>query len=189
MAETRITAGEWRGRKIETPAGHSTRPTSSKVREALFNILGDRVEGASILDLYAGAGTFSFEALSRGADSAVLVERDPRVTKLIEKSAAALGCAGRVTVVTDSVEHWLQRHPEERFDLIWLDPPYADTGIDAALERAARLAGALLVCEHRKSRPLADRIGPIGRTRRADYGQTSLSFYQRTDQEAPASDE
>ena len=178
MAETRVTAGQWRGRKIDTPRGDNTRPTTSKVREALFNILGERVDGARVLDLYAGAGTFSFEALSRGARHATLVERDRKVVAVIRATAERLGCSDRVTVVTDSVEHWLSRGRDDRYDVIWIDPPYADDAVLKVLEAAASLSPRLLVCEHRRSRKLPDSVGAMSRTRTATYGQTSLSFYK-----------
>ena len=177
MAETRVTGGDWRGRKIETPAGHNTRPTASKVREALFNILGGQIEGARVLDLYAGAGTFSFEALSRGAEHATLVERDRKVVSIIKATAGRLACGDRLTIVADSVEHWLTRTADEQFDLVWIDPPYSDDGIVGVLESAARLSPSLLVCEHRKSRQLPDVIGAMLKNRTATYGQTSLSFF------------
>src|ERR1700733_1392562 len=107
MTQTGITAGEWRGRLINTPHGHKTRPTSSKVRQALFDILGARVVGARVIDLFAGAGTFSFEALSRGAAHATLVERDRRVAALIAGTAKTLECEEQMTVEVAEARGWV----------------------------------------------------------------------------------
>ena len=180
MTQTRITAGEWRGRLIDTPAGSKTRPTSSKVREAIFNILGDRVDDARVLDLYAGAATFSFEALSRGAAQATVVERDPKVVALIAKTAARLECVDQIEMVTADVTRWLSRQDQDGLgaDIVWLDPPYKDAGIEALLEKISRHTPPLVVCEHHRARPPRDRIGNLVATRRANYGQTTLSFYQ-----------
>src|SRR2546430_3279091 len=95
MAQTRITAGEWRGRLIDTPRGMSTRPTRSMIRQSLFDILGAAVAGAAVLDVYAGAGTVGFEALSRGAQEVVLVEHGRQAVTAIRGTAARLGGADR----------------------------------------------------------------------------------------------
>jgi len=94
-AQTRITAGEWRGRLISTPRGSAVRPTRSLVRQSLFNILGDRVIDADVVDLYAGAGTVGFEALSRGAESATFVERSRESLAAITETAVRFRCADR----------------------------------------------------------------------------------------------
>src|SRR5580704_14104456 len=107
VTQTRITAGQWRGRLIKTPRGHNTRPTSSKVRQALFDILGPRIEGATVLDLFAGAGTFSFEALSRGAARATLVERERGVARLIAATCVALKCEDQIEIEVADVTVWL----------------------------------------------------------------------------------
>ena len=93
-AATRITAGAWRGRRVDTPPGLDTRPTTSLVRQALFNILGE-VAGASVVDLYAGAGTVGFEALSRGAARVTFVERNRSTLRLVARTAERLECTGR----------------------------------------------------------------------------------------------
>ena len=94
-AQTRITGGEWRGRLLSTPREQIFRPTRSMVREALFNILGDEVAGADLVDLFAGAGTVGFEALSRGARSVTFVDRDPRALAHVRATAERLQCGER----------------------------------------------------------------------------------------------
>ncbi|GAC1342580.1 MAG: 16S rRNA (guanine(966)-N(2))-methyltransferase RsmD [Candidatus Dormibacteria bacterium] len=182
MAETRITAGAWRGRRVFTGRTMSTRPTTSRVREALFNILGGRTEDAALLDLYAGAGTIGFEALSRGAASVTFVERDRAALALIQRSAEHLGCSERIRIVAGEVSAWLGRHAAEvaTADLCYLDAPYGDDGVIQVLDRLGRCPPALVVCEHHRARRLPDTTGGLERTREAGYGMARLSFYRRS---------
>jgi 16S rRNA (guanine966-N2)-methyltransferase len=126
----RIVAGTYGGRRITAPAGRSTRPTSDRVREALFSILGS-VEGLCVLDLFAGSGALWIEALSRGAAEAVFVDSDPRAVQAIEQNVANLGAAGRVTR-RDALA-WLKA-ADGTFDLVFVDPPYS-----SARQMGARL--------------------------------------------------
>jgi 16S rRNA (guanine966-N2)-methyltransferase len=130
----RVVAGTFKGRRLAAPRGTRTRPTADRVREALFSMLGD-VGGASVLDLYAGSGALGIEALSRGAGSAVFVERDAQAVAAIERNLAAVGA--EATVVRQDVVRFLGR-ADGAFDLVFCDPPY---------DSASRLAG-----------PLADRL-------------------------------
>lgn len=139
----RIIAGQWRGRKLAVPAGLDTRPTADRTRETLFSMLVSRLgsfDGLRVADLYAGSGALAFEALSRGAASAVLVEQDRAALDAIQANAAALGASGRISVRAMSAS----RLPREAgFDLVLADPPYAqDSG--SAVARAVAEAGWLL---------------------------------------------
>lgn len=132
----RIVAGKWGGRALASPRGRTVRPTADRVREALFAILGERVAGARVLDLFAGTGALGLEALSRGADSAVFVESDPAAFAVLTRNVAALGEEGTRRLRSD----WrraVRRLAREgcRFSLVFLDPPYG-TGIAAAAARA-----------------------------------------------------
>jgi 16S rRNA (guanine966-N2)-methyltransferase len=131
----RIVAGTHRGRRIAAPRGAATRPTADRVREALFSIVGD-VEGLDVLDLFAGSGALGLEALSRGAASATLVDRDPRAVTAIRANAASLGLEDRVRVVARDWRGALraERAARRSYGLCLLDPPYA---------QAAVVAGAL----------------------------------------------
>ena len=113
VAQTRITAGEWRGRVVSTPSGREVRPTRAMVRQSLYDILGNRVVGARMLDLYAGAGTVGFEALSRGAASVTFVERHREALALIAKTAERFGCRDRCTLVGADVRRWLRGAAEQ----------------------------------------------------------------------------
>lgn len=154
----RIVGGSLSGRRFRGPPGAATRPTSERVREAIASALHarDAIEGAVVLDLFAGTGALAFEALSRGAARAVLVERDRKVAQAIERSAAELGLEARVQVVVADLEapptRWIASLGAG-FDLVFCDPPYAR--LDRALEvlAALREAGALadyatIVLEH-----------------------------------------
>ena len=121
----RVVAGSARGRRLTTPAGQGVRPTADRVREATFNALGSLgvVEGATVLDLFAGSGAMGIEALSRGAASATFVDRDPRALAAVRANLEATGLAARAEVVRADAERWLEG--AGRFDLAVLDPPYA----------------------------------------------------------------
>ncbi len=124
---TRIIAGEFGGRALATPRGADTRPTTDRVREAIFSTVQSLLDlaGARVLDLYAGSGALGLEALSRGAGSAVLVERDRRTAQVLAANVAALGVRQRAQVVTERVDRVLERGPQgDPFDLVLLDPPY-----------------------------------------------------------------
>jgi 16S rRNA (guanine966-N2)-methyltransferase len=127
----RIIAGKWRSRIVRFPAGAELRPTPDRVRETLFNWLGQRLDGMACLDLFAGSGALGFEALSRGAERVVMVERDRHVAAGLRESARALDAAGLEVVESDALA-WLSR-PGERFDVAFVDPPYASELAGAAL--------------------------------------------------------
>ncbi len=186
----RITGGLHRSRALVAPRGTATRPTSDRVREALFAILGADlpIAGASVLDLYAGTGALGLEALSRGAASAVLVERSKEALDAIRTNVAALGVGARVRVLPMTVERAARTLAAGAgaFDLVLVDPPYADVAsgdaaraLDAVVRVGALRAGARVVLEHAKgdAPPPIDGLALLD-TRR--YGDTSLSFYEAT---------
>jgi len=118
----RIIAGQWRGRRLSIPARTKVRPTPDRVRETLFNWLGDYLAGAKCLDLYAGTGILGLEALSRGADEAWFVEQDSRLTEPLASFVAVLGADAHV--ITQDAQQFLDRGPATRFDIVFVDPPY-----------------------------------------------------------------
>jgi 16S rRNA (guanine(966)-N(2))-methyltransferase RsmD len=120
----RVVAGRLRGRRLAAPPGRATRPTSDRVREALFSMLGD-VSGARVLDLYAGSGALGIEALSRGAAQAVFVDADPRAVAAVRRNLAAVG-ADAVVVRRDAVRFLTSAAADDaRYDLVFVDPPYS----------------------------------------------------------------
>jgi len=118
----RIVAGRLRNRRIECPKGQSTRPTLERVREALFSILGD-IEGNTVVDFYAGSGALGFEALSRGAAHVTFVDREPRVARHLAETLERLGGAD-ARIVTSDAQRYLERAPQQPFDVVFLDPPF-----------------------------------------------------------------
>lgn len=147
----RITAGEFRGRVLKAPKGVSTRPTASRLREALFNIAAGRIEGAALLDLFAGSGMVGFEALSRGASSVVFVEEDRKALQVIEENAKLLRVEEQVKLYGRDVFKVLKLFSEESFSLIYADPPYGK-GLGALVaeevaERGLLMPGGWLLIE------------------------------------------
>lgn len=123
----RIIAGEHRGRQLKGPPDERTRPMLDRVREAVFSSLGARVDGAQVLDLFAGTGSLGLEALSRGAAHARMVERDPKVLKLLRENVAALGLGERATVSSGDAlreESWRRSSDDPRYAIVFVDSPY-----------------------------------------------------------------
>jgi 16S rRNA (guanine966-N2)-methyltransferase len=172
----RVVAGEFGGRRLRMPKGAGTRPTADRVREALFSMLGD-LSGARVLDLYAGSGALGIEALSRGADSAVFVERDRSAASVIERNLADLGLEQRV--IADDALRFLARG-QGVFDVVFCDPPY-DSGPRIAGTLAERLPALLadnarIVTESDKRNPL-ELSFPLVRER--SYGDTRIAIHAR----------
>jgi 16S rRNA (guanine966-N2)-methyltransferase len=138
----RIIAGDWRGRRLEAPAGASTRPTADRARETLFSMLTSRLgsfEGLRVADLFAGSGALGFEALSRGAASACFVENDGKAAAAIRANASQLGATDRVRILGGSA---LALPASDPFDLLFADPPYS-AGSGGAAVQAVAAAGWL----------------------------------------------
>jgi 16S rRNA (guanine(966)-N(2))-methyltransferase RsmD len=176
----RVIAGELKGRRLAAPRGWKVRPTSDRVREAIFSALGDMVLGARVLDLYCGTGALAIEALSRGAAHAVLVDRDTRPAL---GNVEHLGLAERAELVRADAAPWLAARaegPEQpRFDLVFVDAPYklADR---VGLELETHLPGLLeeegrAIVESSARRPL--RIESLEPLRRRRYGAADVAFY------------
>jgi len=177
---TRIIAGVARGRRLAAPRGLGTRPTSEKVRAAVFNLLGQFFEGGVVLDLYAGTGALALEALSRGCERAVCVEGDRKAAEVLRQNAETCGFGDRVVVMDTAVDRALGRLPADGFDLVFIDPPYA-AGPEGALTVVGALirAGGRVVAEHSFRAPPGDRFGPLQLADRRSYGDTGVSIYVR----------
>src|SRR5215218_5944516 len=122
-AEVRIIGGQWRGRKLHFPQSNELRPTPDRIRETLFNWLQMHIRGSRCLDLFAGSGALGFEALSRGADATVFVERDPAAARRIGEMFDVLKCEGAQLECRDAFEYLAR--PATPFDIVFVDPPYA----------------------------------------------------------------
>jgi 16S rRNA (guanine966-N2)-methyltransferase len=189
----RVIAGTFRSRRLEAPAGMSTRPTSDRLRETLFNVLAPRIQGTRVLDLYAGSGAVGIEALSRGAESAEFVELAEGALKALRANLSQLGLKAKVH--KSSAVTFL-RHAAgsaRSFDVIFLDPPY-----EAADEYESTLAllggparvllsdNSLVIAEHARRSSLALSFGALRRIRVLEQGDAALSFYQAADPDASA---
>jgi len=176
---TRIVAGSARGRRLEVPAGQGTRPTSEKVRAAVFNILGQFFDGGAVLDLYAGSGALALEALSRGCQRAVCVEADRGAAEVLRRNVELLGFGGRVEVRIGRAREVAARLAPG-FALAFVDPPYQEGPEDGlALAGPLLLPGGRAVAEHDARRPPPWRVGPLALAGSRRYGGTGISIYVR----------
>lgn len=170
----RIIAGELKGRKLKTPDWEGLRPTSDKLRETLFNVVGARLAGARVLDHYAGTGAIGIEALSRGAAHVTFVDTDARALKLIEANVRHCGVTDRYVIIRSP-----QSLPAESIDLAVLDPPYDEPDLTASIAAAEPLIapGGLLVLEHARRRPAPDQVRRLRLSRDLVSGDSALAFY------------
>jgi 16S rRNA (guanine966-N2)-methyltransferase len=180
MGTLRLTGGTLRSRRVSAPSGRAVRPTPARVKEALFSILGNRIAGALVLDLFAGSGALGFEALSRGAARVTFVDAHRPTAAGIRRTAQALGLAERCTVIAAPAERVAVRLAG-RFDVVFADPPYAQPYPGAtfsALQKSGAIdADTLVVYEHSSDVPApADARFPVIRTAR--YGAVALAFLQ-----------
>jgi 16S rRNA (guanine966-N2)-methyltransferase len=175
----RVIAGRFKGRRLKTPTWEGLRPTSDRLRETLFNILAPRVEGARVLDGYAGTGAVGIEALSRGAADVTFVEKNRRAAALIADNLKACDVEGGYTIECADVVAALDALPAAAaFDLILLDPPYDTEHVSAVLDAAARhlTGGGLLVLE-RATRREPGESPAVVRVRDVKSGDSTLTFY------------
>jgi 16S rRNA (guanine(966)-N(2))-methyltransferase RsmD len=184
----RVIAGRAGGRRLAAPPGTATRPTSDRVREALFSILGPPPDGAAVLDLFAGAGALGIEALSRGAARAVFVDTSRAALRCVRRNLDDLDLAGAAEVHQDHAPRFAARLADAgrpAFTWIFLDPPYqTDLGTRCLTELGRSpdllLADGAAVLEHDRRRAPDDRYGVLVKADCRRYGDTELSFY-RTD--------
>ena len=178
----RISGGELRGRVVPVP--RDVRPTEGRVREALFSIWGEAIDGARVLDLFAGSGAVTLEAVSRGALEAVAVDGAPRVAAALEAGVRRVGETGRVEVRRATLPDALAALAAERpaaFDLVFADPPYRWPDYPRLVAAAAPLlaVGGELAVEHASRHELPAEAGGLVRTDVRRYGESALSFYRR----------
>lgn len=177
----RIVGGSLGGRVLRAPAGRDTRPTSEKVREAVFNILGS-VEGDHVLDLFAGSGALGIEALSRGAARVTFVDGGKLALTTMKANLAELGLTGRADVIAgDAVAQAGRLEPKVPWRVVFVDPPYASdlaTRSVLALPLPHLAPDAVIVIEHDRRNAPPDALGSLLRTDLRRYGDTMISFYE-----------
>ncbi len=193
----RVIAGQYRSRRLQTLRGTALRPSSDRLRETLFNILGTAVEGAVFVDLFAGSGAVGIEALSRGARGAIFVENHSAGAALIARNLASLGIpiaaqvaggktfAGNAEILRMDALDALERldKASAHIDFVYLDPPYADTRayqeiLEFLGESELLARGGLVIAEHRRKTDLPGIAGHLERARVVEQGDTALSFYR-----------
>ncbi|HKN19037.1 MAG TPA: 16S rRNA (guanine(966)-N(2))-methyltransferase RsmD [Dissulfurispiraceae bacterium] len=185
----RISGGTAKGRKVgikkaflRREAGDELRPTPAKVRAAVFNILTGRIEGAAFLDLYAGTGAVGLEALSRGAGRVVFVEENNLRANIIKDFVDRFGFREKAMVVRTRVQDFLRKN-EERFTIIFLDPPYTSEEAMQVIPLIDELGASdeegIIIAEHSSRRELGEQAGELALKKKYKYGDTALSFYKR----------
>jgi 16S rRNA (guanine(966)-N(2))-methyltransferase RsmD len=173
----RIIAGRLKGRRLTAPAGDLVRPTSDRLRETLFNVVGDFADGTRVLDGFAGTGALGIEAYSRGAGAITFIERDPKALRVLHANIEPCGIAEACAIIRG--DFMTVRDDLPRFDLVLLDPPYRVDNFDAVLERGAAWLGTAghLVLEHTRRRTTPERVTGAFRYRVLTAGDSALSFY------------
>ena len=175
----RVITGSARGRKLKTPQGYDVRPTTDNVKESMFNIIQNDVEGRRVLDLFAGTGQLGIEALSRGAAEAVFIDSDADSIKIVKDNLALCGFKAEV-IRTDALSY-LERCG--KFDLIFIDPPYDSSLYEAVLERVNSIdllsSGGIIVAEARRERALPEMRPPYVKLKEYSYGKLKLCTYTR----------
>ena len=182
----RVITGSARGCRLKELEGMETRPTTDRVKEGLFNIIQFDIEGRKVLDLFAGTGQLGIECLSRGAASAVFVDRRTDAVKLIRENLKATRLSDKARVVSgDSME--FLKSLREKFDLIFLDPPYEAGLLEAAIVHIAKFdilsPHGIIVAEHPAGRVLPALTAPYRLRRTYRYGKIALSVYRRSGNE------
>lgn len=177
----RIIAGRYKGRRLNAPSWGGLRPTSDRLKETLFNVLGDRVVGARVLDGYAGSGALGIEALSRGARAVTFIDADPRAVGLAEANLTHCGIAEGYVMICASLTEAVDRLPADQlFELILLDPPYEQSElVDVLASATARLApDGILVLEHARRRSVPAEVAALTRFRIVTAGDSALALYR-----------
>ena len=178
----RIITGKYRGRKLKTPENYDIRPTSDKVKEAVFNILMNDIYGSVCCDLFAGTGNLGIEALSRGAEKVYLADSSRAAIRLIRTNLQKCGAEEDAVVLMGDYRRSLNRI-RDKIDIFFLDPPYRDGLYQDCLERIGDLdllaPDGIILAEHDSRNPLPDRAGEFVKTQDRKYGKTTVSIYRR----------
>lgn len=175
----RVITGIARGRRLETLPGDATRPTSEKVKESLFSAIQFDIEGRRVLDLFAGSGQLGIEALSRGASGCVFVDKNTDAVQVIRRNLQHTGLSANAQVLGTDAMSYLTR-PGDRFDIVFLDPPYASELLTPILQKVEPLVndGGIIACESDDSVVLPDRVGRFALARTYRFGHILVWLYR-----------
>lgn len=180
----RVITGLAKGRKLKTVKGLDVRPTTDRVKQSLFNVIGPRVEGCRFLDLFAGSGQNGIEALSRGALAATFVDQSPASLAVLAENLAATGFAAQATVLRSEAGSAVAALAgrAEPFDLIFLDPPYRQGFVSQLLPKLGDLSapGGWVIAEHDRREEAPAETGQLNRFRQLTFGDTVLSLYKKS---------
>ncbi len=175
----RITSGKLRGRVISAPSGRLTHPMSSRVRGSLFNIIDKELQGAEILDVFAGTGALGFEALSRGAKHVTFIERDRVASKILGENITTLGVGEFTTLITTGVRAWVNKNINKSYDIIFADPPYNNLQLSTvSLLTSLLKPNGLMVLSYPGRGELPTVQGVVVVDNRS-YGTAALTFYRK----------
>ncbi len=181
----RIQGGSLRGRKIKAPSAKDIRPTSQMIKEALFDILGDKIHGARFLDLFAGFGTIGIEAVSRNAESVVFVDKNKYALSIIRENLYNIGLNSLCKTINSEAIKAIKERLSDSFDVIFIDPPYNyeyyDEVIRGIFEKRILKPDGLIIIEHYHKTKLTSEVFEILKIRK--YGQTTLTFLKNHTQE------
>ena len=180
----RVISGTARGRKLKELQGMDTRPTTDKVKESMFNIVQFDIEGRQVLDLFAGTGQLGIEALSRGAAWCDFVDVNPAAVKVVKENLSTTGFAASAAVHARDFTAFLQSVRGKKYDLIFLDPPYAQTALERALELIADIdivsGNGIIICESALDKTLPELDAPYAKGKEYRYGKIKITLYRRS---------
>ena len=178
----RVITGSARGAKLKTLEGLATRPTSDRVKEAIFNIIQFGIEGRRVLDLFGGSGQLAIEALSRGAEYAVIVDESREAVNVIKDNLKKVRFDQNASVFQMDYQRYLSTS-REKFDIIFLDPPYAEKMLENALRKISEIdilsEGGIIVCERPKEKEMPATVGDFICSKDYIYGKTAINIYSR----------
>ncbi len=180
----RVVSGKWKGRQLKAVPGMNTRPTTDKVKEAVFNIIGPYFDGGLALDLFGGSGSLGIEAISRGMDKAIFVDKDGKAIQTIKQNVEAFDLSEQVEIYRNDALRALNalKKREIKFDLILLDPPYKKHHLEELIHKISEYEllspTGLIMAEHSNDVKLPEDMGNFIRTRQEDYGLTVISVYR-----------
>lgn len=185
----RVISGNYGGRRLKSLTGENTRPTTDKVKESIFNMIGPYFDGEEVLDLFSGSGGLAIEAVSRGCNHAVCVDKNYQALQVIKENIGITKEPEKFTTLKLDADRAIEKlaHEQYKFDLLFLDPPYAKQKILDQIIKMSELdlfkESAIIICETDKIVELPEQIADFIQTRKQTYGITSVTIYRKEDKQ------